>query len=156
MNVYEEEFIDYIDERAKVDSMLLMEREKAITYTEQVNVSEKIRVATIKRLISSTHTWESCKEWSQGKFAMQFFVCKVCGIQCSIFENIRYLSIIKKVDDELPTYTAHNEFLMDTCDDVLSLQNDKHTSRCDVCAIFHTGATDKCIFLNSVKEPNAF
>lgn len=113
-------------------------------FIDLINLQEKARVLTIKKHISYTHTWHKAKVVDSSGCKSEVFLCLKCNSVASIFEHINTISIISKVKDELPTYTAHNEYLMYTCEEVADSDKSENDYRCFDCGVNNARKTNKC------------
>lgn len=142
-----EEFETYIDSLISPEMNQKLNAELATISgcIDSINVVERARVATIKERISSTHKWMSAtiSDPSDGN-RIQCYWCNDCNAICSEFEHINCLSIISKVKDNLPTYTAHNEYLMHTCSEILNVVTPGQTKHCYTCGIPERAKTNLC------------
>lgn len=141
------EFEDYIDNL--VPEELQNEAYKALgkeaSFIDIVNMQERLRVHTIKNLISSTHNWDKCLVSHDDGLMEECFWCNDCNVKCSVFEHINCLSIISRVKDKLPTYTKHNQFLMFTCDQLRNFETPTdYGKHCYQCGVPERAKTSKC------------
>lgn len=150
-NIYitEDEFIKYLDKLIPPHiNNLFCEEAKKVDLVSQIGLlQEKARVLTIKEKLSKTHKWEKATVVeSFSKSRKEIFWCQRCHIKCSNFEYMKYLPLIAKVNDNLPTYTVHNTYLMFSCDEAVKLQIGENKF-CIDCGIHNDGLTLNCNIL---------
>jgi hypothetical protein len=145
-----EEFEELLDNMVPQEVADAMNRDSE--YCEGVvdllNLREKARVFTIKQNISITHRWHKATGLESAGNRTECYWCDKCNIRASIFEHINCLSIISKVRDGLPTYSVHNEYLMYTCEQILTMHT-AHDMRCLDCGVPSKGKTDKCEMMDA-------
>lgn len=142
-----EEFEDMLD------GMVPMEIQKSIesdmhgcdSFLEIHNLCEKGRVFTIKQKISGTHRWckATCVD-TVSNVREECYWCERCNVRASTFDHINCISIISKVRDNLPSYTVHNEYLMYTCEQVMTMKSHPNDIQCMYCGVPEKAKTAKC------------
>ncbi len=106
------------------------------TFKDLYFIEEKVRCETIKALVSSDHDWQRGTITDERGFVRDIFQCDKCYLKASIFNYAGCLPIIRKINDGVPSYDAHNEYIMYSCDFIASYVRDNpQTHFCDDCGM---------------------